>query len=235
METILILFMSGFSIGLIGSFHCLGMCGPLALALPINHLSPLRKYVAILLYNSGRAFSYAILGLLFGLIGQSFSFFKIQQWLSIFAGLFILIFMIVHQLKLNQTGDLNRFSIWIKNKIGSYLKSSKHQISFLSIGMLNGLLPCGLVYVALAASVATGNSIYGAVLMFSFGLGTMAIMILIMGFGKLISSSFRMKLNKISPFLIVCVSLILIVRGLNLGIPYISPKYETGTIKCCKP
>lgn len=227
--------MSGFSIGLIGSFHCLGMCGPLALALPINHLSPMRKFVSILLYNSGRTFSYAILGILFGLIGQSFSFFKIQQWLSILTGLFILLFMMVHQRNPIQARGLNRFSFWIKNKIGSYLKSNKHQISFLTIGMLNGLLPCGLVYVALAASVATGSSIQGAILMFSFGLGTIAIMTLIMGFGKLISSNLRMKLNKISPFLIVCVSIILIVRGLNLGIPYLSPSHEAGHVKCCKP
>lgn len=66
----------GYGIGLFGSFHCIGMCGPIALSLPIHQFQQAEKLVSVLLYNIGKSISYAIFGMLFGLIGSTFTFFR---------------------------------------------------------------------------------------------------------------------------------------------------------------
>ncbi|MGZ4043606.1 MAG: sulfite exporter TauE/SafE family protein, partial [Bacteroidia bacterium] len=83
------------SLGLLGSFHCIGMCGPIALALPVHQATVFRKVVAILLYNSGRIITYSLLGLLFGIIGQGFAVFGLQQVLSVSLGTLILLSIIL--------------------------------------------------------------------------------------------------------------------------------------------
>ena len=93
MDEVLLVLITGFTIGVFGSFHCVGMCGPLALSLPIHQLTTFNKSMAIGLYNLGRSFSYASMGIVFGLLGMSFSLFKLQQWLSIGAGSVILLFL----------------------------------------------------------------------------------------------------------------------------------------------
>ncbi len=233
MNELMIVFISGFSIGILGSFHCIGMCGPLALALPVNNLSVFNRTVSILFYNIGRALSYTSIGIVFGLVGQSFAFFNIQQCLSIFAGVLILTILLIHQFGNKQTNLFTRFSQNIKVKLGTYLRSDKKLISYLYIGILNGFLPCGLVYIAIAASIAAGTILKSGLLMFAFGLGTLPIMALTMFFGKFISYNFRNRLNRITPYLIMCVAVLLIVRGLNLGIPYISPSHDIHHVSCC--
>ncbi len=233
MHDIALIILSGLSIGILGSFHCVGMCGPLALALPVHKFSDLKKYSSILLYNFGRAFSYAIMGLVFGIICQSFSFFKLQQYLSIFSGSFILLVLILSYFGKAESSWLAPFTIKIKNKLSGYLKAEKTPFSFLSIGIINGFLPCGLVYIAIATSIATGSILKSALLMFAFGMGTLPIMSLTMYFGKYISLSFRSVLTKMTPYIISCVAVLLILRGLNLGIPYVSPKQEGTHQTCC--
>lgn len=234
MESIILVFISGLSIGVLGSFHCIGMCGPLALALPVHHLSSWRRTLAIVLYNIGRALSYASMGAVFGIIGQSFSFFKLQQWLSIVAGILILVVLLTNQFGNPNTNILTRFTRGVKSKLSTYLGAEKSTISYLSIGILNGFLPCGLVYIAVAASVATGSILNSTILMFAFGLGTFPVMALTMVFGKFISLNIRTKLTKATPYFIMFVAVLLIVRGLNLGIPYVSPTHEKGHVNCCE-
>ncbi len=233
MQSLLLIFISGFSIGILGSFHCVGMCGPLALALPVHYLSPYNKFFSILFYNLGRAVSYTSMGVFFGLIGQSFVLFNLQQVLSIGAGTVILIILLIHQFGNPVTNKFSRISEGIKSKLGAYLKSDKKLISYLYIGILNGFLPCGLVYIAIAAAIAAGTVLKSSMLMFAFGLGTLPIMALTMVFGKFISLNLRQRINKISPYLIMCVALLLILRGLNLGIPYVSPTHNAGHVECC--
>ncbi len=233
MHSIFLVFLSGFTIGILGSFHCIGMCGPLALSLPIDSLSGPRKYLAIILYNLGRAISYTSMGIAFGIIGQTFSFFKIQQWLSIGTGILILIILLTQQLGNPSTNLLAKFTQALKIKLGAYLKSEKKIRSYLSIGILNGFLPCGLVYLAIATSIAAGSMVKGGLLMFSFGLGTLPVMALTMVLGKYISFRFRQKLNKITPYFIMGVAILLILRGSNLGIPYLSPTHEKNHVNCC--
>ena len=233
MNDILLVFISGFSIGLLGSFHCVGMCGPLALALPIHHLSSFYKSLSVLFYNIGRAVTYASMGVVLGIIGQSFNFFNWQQGLSIGAGILILAILLMNQFGNVNTNQFSRFSQAIKVKLGTYLKSDKKLISYLYIGLLNGFLPCGLVYIAIASAIATGSILSSSLLMFSFGLGTLPVMALTMVLGKFISINLRQRLNKITPYLIMAVAVLLIVRGFNLGIPYLSPAHDANHVTCC--
>lgn len=102
--------------------------------------------------------------------------------------------------------------------------------------MINGVLPCGLVYIAAAGALATGTVFHGSLYMFSFGLGTLPMMLFIGFTSKILSISIRSKINKAIPLLVVSMSILMIVRGMNLDIKYISPKItsdKTATIRTC--
>ncbi|MCK5702284.1 MAG: sulfite exporter TauE/SafE family protein, partial [Cyclobacteriaceae bacterium] len=147
---------SAFLIGLFGSFHCIGMCGPIALALPIQNNNRLNLIVGRLLYNIGRAITYAAIGLVFGLVGQSLSLAGLQQSVSIIAGVLILL-MVLLPSKISQKIYFLKpaygFSNFKKRKFGALLKKKSVASTFL-IGLLNGFLPCGLVYIAVAGAIA---------------------------------------------------------------------------------
>ncbi len=233
MNSIFLAILGGLSIGFMGSFHCIGMCGPLALSLPIQHLNTLNKNIAIVLYNIGRAFTYGILGVLFGLIGHSFNFFKIQQWLSITMGVLLLVAILYSLFGTIRIDFIDKLTQKVQMRLGQYLSNKNSTFAFFNIGILNGFLPCGLVYVAIAASIATGNVLHSSLFMFSFGLGTLPIMALTMMFGKFISLNTRKYIRKLSPYVMILVAVLLILRGLNLGVPYISPKLEKEKMSCC--
>lgn len=177
--------------------------------------------------------SYTAMGVIFGLIGQGFTLFKLQQVLSILAGIIILAILMLTWSGKQGLPFMAGFTQKIKVQISNYLRSEKTVVSYLNIGVMNGFLPCGLVYIAIAASIASGSILKGSLLMFSFGLGTLPIMALMMAFGKFISFGVRSRLNKISPYFIMCVAVLLILRGMNLGIPYVSPKHDKGHVNCC--
>ena len=209
------------------------MCGPLALSLPIHQLTIFNKSMAIGLYNLGRSFSYASMGIVFGLLGMSFSLFKLQQWLSIGAGSVILLFLIMNYLGSYRVNIFSQLSHQVKSKLSDYLQTDKTPSTYFSIGIVNGFLPCGLVYVAIVTAIATGTILKSSLTMFAFGIGTIPIMALTMIFGKFVSINLRNKLNKMTPYLIMCVAILLILRGLNLGIPFISPLLENDKMNCC--
>ena len=233
MDEVLLVLITGFTIGVFGSFHCVGMCGPLALSLPIHQLTIFNKSMAIGLYNLGRSFSYASMGIVFGLLGMSFSLFKLQQWLSIGAGSVILLFLIMNYLGSYRVNIFSQLSHQVKSKLSDYLQTDKTPSTYFSIGMVNGFLPCGLVYVAIVTAIATGTILKSSLTMFAFGIGTIPIMALTMIFGKFVSINLRNKLNKMTPYLIMCVAILLILRGLNLGNPFISPLLENDKMNCC--
>lgn len=229
---------AGFGIGVLGSFHCVGMCGPIALALPVQGKTGFQKAMAILLYNLGRAITYASMGLVFGLLGSSFSLFGLQQWVSIIAGAAILILLLSNHMSLVQKTPFGKFNVWVKEQLSVFLRKDKTPGAYLSIGFLNGFLPCGLVYVAIASSLATGSAVSGALLMFGFGLGTIPVMASLMAFGKFISLRVRSWMNQAVPYMIGVMAILLILRGLNLGIPYLSPSYNAEdecVENCCAP
>ncbi len=213
---------AGLGIGLAGSLHCVGMCGPLAMALPMGQGRD-QQILNIFLYNSGRAITYGLLGLLFGWLGNNFFIAGYQQVLSISVGIGILLLYFINSSKTNLFPFVNRFTNAIKKALVTQMKSKSLFRSSLLVGVLNGLLPCGMVYLAIGSAMATGSIQNGALLMFSFGLGTIPLMALLMIFGRSIKFSWRVQLKKALPIMVVCMSVLLILRGLNLGIPYVSP------------
>jgi len=208
--------------GFLGSFHCIGMCGPIALSLPGQGVS------YKLLYNLGRTITYTVLGFAVGLMGQGAAFAGLQQSLSIAVGVLMLTIVVFTKYKhfdLPVTSVLNSVYAYVKSKLGTLFKS-KLVIAPLFIGVLNGLLPCGLVYAALFAALSMGSLQTGGYYMFFFGLGTLPMMLGLGIFSGFITPLFRSKLNKAVPYFLAAVAILLILRGMNLGIPYISPQID---------
>lgn len=230
---------AGLTIGILGSFHCIGMCGPLALSLPVNDKSSFIKFLATFVYNAGRVITYALLGLLFGLIGHSIALFGFQQLLSILIGFLILLFLCFGNRF--STGRINipffnRLVTLLRKYLGELYRNRNFSSVFL-IGLLNGLLPCGLVYMAIAGALATGELISSIIFMAAFGLGTLPVMWAIAFYGNMIPAAFRIKIRTIYPYLLGLMACMLILRGMGLGIPYVSPRLITTqtSAKECSP
>lgn len=228
------------SLGLLGSFHCLGMCGPIALALPIHHQTPAIRFFSVFLYNLGRAITYSVFGLLFGLLGQGFFVGGFQQVLSVVIGSLLLIsvlYSLLFSKGLFNISAINGFVLRLKAGFGDLFRLKSLSSMFL-IGLLNGLLPCGLVYVAIAGATATGHFLNGALFMFLFGLGTLPTMLSLSLFGQFMQIKYRNWIRKAVPVFVSAMAILMILRGLNLGIPYVSPRIvekETSAMDCHSP
>ena len=226
-------------LGFAGSFHCIGMCGPIALALPVGRYSWAGKVGGILLYNFGRITTYSLLGLVFGMIGRGFSMMGLQQVLSVTLGVLIIAAVVF------PTGFMARVEQRISEipLLGS-VKSSIQSLfrrpgfsSFYLIGVLNGLLPCGFVYMALPMAMAVGTAGQGALFMAAFGAGTIPAMMVVSFSHSLFSTAFRSRVRQVMPVFMLVLGALLIVRGLNLGIPYLSPEANSqGQVlhSCCR-
>ena len=223
---------SALLIGLFGSFHCIGMCGPIALALPLKQNDKLSLITGRILYNLGRAITYAAIGLVFGLLGQSLSLAGLQQSVSILAGVLIIL-MVVLPAKFSQKLYLLKpaygFTNFLKRKFGILLKK-KSVMALFSIGLLNGFLPCGLVYIAVAGAIASGGYLDGAVYMFVFGIGTLPVMLTVALAGNIIGITVRKRINKLIPTFMLVLAFLFILRGMNLGIPYVSPQIQQSEV-----
>jgi sulfite exporter TauE/SafE len=230
------IFITAFLTGLAGSFHCAGMCGPIALSVPVCGNSQLEKIYSKLLYNLGRICTYAILGFALGSFGLGLKIAGMQQSISVLAGVIIILIAALGSSFFERI--LHKAFNWLaKDKMRS-LFSLKSYKSIFAIGILNGLLPCGFVYIGLIGSVATQDSLGGALYMTLFGLGTTPMMFGIGLVGQLLSQAVRMKINKIVPYFAILIGILFILRGLNLGIPFISPKIsndEAVVKECCTP
>ena len=216
---------TAFVFGLLGSFHCMGMCGPIAFMLPIDRTSRFKSALQTGLYHLGRIFSYGLIGALFGLLGKGFYFFGLQQQLSIAVGVIMILSIALPRLfsKMSIAGPIVRFTNRIKTALGSSLKK-KESSTFFTIGFLNGLLPCGLVYMAMIASLTSTSVIEGVFYMALFGLGTVPLMTAVVLLGNLTSYVNRQKIQRLIPVVVVVIGVFFVLRGLGLGIPYVSPK-----------
>lgn len=217
--------LSALVLGLMGSFHCAGMCGPIAIALPLHGNTVGQKIFGGGLYNIGRTITYGIMGAIFGLLGQGISMIGFQQKISVIMGVLMIISVLFPALFKNQ-GNLNKswfsFVTNLKKSIGK-LFSIRTYSSLFFIGMLNGLLPCGLVYMAIAGAIGTGSVAQGSIYMILFGLGTIPMLLFISLAGNAMGLALRKKINKLIPVLVVVVGIFFILRGLSLGIPFLSP------------
>ena len=216
---------SAFIFGLISSLHCIGMCGPIALMIPVDRTNPAKKTTQIITYHLGRLTAYASIGLVFGLVGKGFFLAGIQQRLSVFIGVAMIITILTPERVLanyNFSKPVYRLISKIKSSLGKQFKNKSYQ-SLFTIGLLNGFLPCGMVYVALFGAIAMQNVPFGILYMLLFGIGTIPMMSSVTYLNSIMTVSFRNKIQKAIPYVGVVIGILFILRGLGLGIPYVSP------------
>ena len=221
MEFLITAIIIGFGTG----FHCLGMCGPIAFALPVDRSNKIRGTFQNITYQFGRLITYSFLGIIFGTLGKGLSLASSQQYLSIATGVMMIVIILWPTNKLGSIGVTSfiyKRVGKIKSKLGELLKKRDTKTLF-AIGLLNGALPCGPVYAALIAAIATGTALKGALFMFVFGLGTVPFMFAATFIGNFMSLAFRNKIQKVIPAVVVIIGLLFILRGLGLGIHMISP------------
>jgi len=213
---------SALILGLMGSMHCLAMCGPLVLTLNAKKSqTSLEKFY----YNAGRISTYCLMGIIAGLFGGGLEWAIGQQFLSITSGILLLFGLLITWMgSESYISWIPKLFARIKLKMGNLLNGPS--VNMWWFGVYNGMLPCGLTYVALAAAISTGNLLQAVLFMALFGLGTSPMMWMI------VSSFQRLNLpwasaNKIVRAFTWLLAILLIVRGLNLGIPYISPQVNS--------
>ena len=218
------MYLSAVLIGLMGSFHCVAMCSSITLLIGGKRRS--QKYVLQhFSYNIGRLLGYAILGMIAGVFGRIVWLFGLQQWFSISFGVLLLFSLGLYGSKSIHNPiwkPMLKLTTWLKR---NFSKIYRWENSFkgLFIGLLNGFLPCGLVYMAWLGAVNMPSFSASVVYMLIFGLGTWPIMITISFFGGWIKSKFYLKTWKVLPYVI---AVLFILRGMDLGIPYLSPKFS---------
>jgi uncharacterized protein len=217
-------------VGLGGSLHCVGMCGPLALALSPGSASKTHFVFGRLLYNAGRVVTYAILGGVFGLLGGVIQVAGWQQSLSVGVGVVIIastLLSLVHR-RLPLASLPARAVSGIKSALGRLLRLESAP-GLLLVGILNGLLPCGLVYLALAGSLTAGGPVQGMIYMVLFGIGTIPLMLATSLMGRLLlRPQLQVIARRAVPLGMLLLGAWFILRGLGLGIPYLSPMLGGG-------
>jgi sulfite exporter TauE/SafE len=211
--------------GLISSLHCIGMCGPIAMMLPVDHQNPTKKAVQILTYQLGRLTSYAFLGFLFGLLGKGLFLAGFQQRLSIVLGVLMILIALTPEkvfANYNFSKPIFRIISAIKSNLGNQFKRKTLDALFV-IGLLNGLLPCAMVYAALFGAIAMQNVSLSITYMLLYGLGTIPLMSAVVYVSNFITQPFKNKLQKLIPVVTIVLGTLFIIRGMGLNIEFLSP------------
>lgn len=217
-------------LGFLGSFHCVGMCGPIALA--VGGSSSNKLLFNKILYNLGRSFTYAGLGLIVGGLGFSLAMAGIQQGVSVAMGILV-VFISLGYKKVDQLLSIRALSgvvSWVKSRLFQFLKAGS-KTAFFATGLINGLLPCGMVYMALVVAMGMQSPVFGSLYMFFFGLGTIPMLLALMVSGSLLPVVRRQQIQKAIPYFGIVVGLLMVFRGLGLGVPGLSPEmavYDYG-------
>jgi hypothetical protein len=201
------------------------MCGPIALMLPVDRDNQAKKVTQIITYHIGRLFAYSTIGFIFGMLGKGFLLAGMQQKMSIFIGIAMILVILIPEkvvVKYNFSKPIFKVISKIKTSLGSQFKNKSYKSLFI-IGLLNGFLPCGMVYVALFGAIAMQSPILGILYMILFGLGTVPMMSSIVYLNSFLTIKIRNKIQKAIPFVAVFIGIVFILRGLGLGIPYVSP------------
>jgi len=214
------------------------MCGPLALALPLKEQTANSRLAFALLYNTGRICTYALLGALFGFLGFGLAFWGVQRWVSVAlgAGMILSVIFPFAFRRVHLESIVDRWLALFKRTLGSLFRFRTYTSVF-AIGLLNGFLPCGLVYIALAGAIVARGPAEGAIFMILFGLGTVPALLAVSLAANFAGLRFRSSVRRLIPVVIVVIGMLFILRGLNLGVPYLSPKAvqgQTTAPDCCK-
>lgn len=222
------LIISALGLGFASGFHCIGMCGPIALSLGLTKKQATNYYLQNLTYQFGRIVTYSFLGAVLGIVGKGFQMAGFQQYLTIGVGM-MLIVMAIFSFGGNDFASkipfLSGFLLKVKMNLSKLLQKADYRSRF-ATGILNGFLPCGMVYMALTASLATGGIWQSALFMSLFGLGTLPFMFFVVLVGNLMTTALRIKILKFVPLMMIVLGGLFILRGLELGIPYLSPQKE---------
>jgi sulfite exporter TauE/SafE len=217
-------------LGAISSFHCIGMCGPLVLSLPVAHLPAGKRHAGLWLYHGGRVATYAFIGLLFGLVGRQISLAGWQQSFSILLGAFLVLYFVFT--RISKPFAVPPLFLPLQQRIqqlmGRFLQQPSLP-SMLGMGMVNGLLPCGMVYVAATGAMAAGSISGGLAFMLCFGLATVPALLLLTILGAFIRPGFRQQMRSTLAYGTLLIGILLIFRGLNMNIPFLSPYFHAGT------
>jgi uncharacterized protein len=214
--------LSALILGLVSSLHCIAMCGPIAMMLPLVRDNPERKALQIILYHAGRMTSYSTLGLLFGIFGRGLYIAGMQQRLSIVAGVLMILIIIIPEktfAKYNLSKPIYRLISQAKSAMGARLRNPSMS-SLFTIGLLNGLLPCAMIYAALFGALATQQIFDGGLYMALFGIGTIPLMSGVSYLSGIITIPIRNRIQKVIPVAMVCVGVLFIARGLSLDTHY---------------
>lgn len=221
---------TAFLLGLVGSVHCVGMCGPIALSLPLPRKERIQMTLSLAGYHLGKTTTYMLLGLIFGLIGRGLFLLPYQAGISIGLGIILLILALLHtraEQWIAQIPGWKQVLQWVRKQMGLLLKKAGPWAT-VAIGALNGLLPCGLVYVAIVGAISTGKIGSAMAYMGLFGLGTMPLLLMTSIAGVWLKGPFRRYLQWIQPALLLTMALLLIMRGFNVEIPVGLPIWEAG-------
>lgn len=224
---------SAFILGLAGSLHCFGMCGPLSLLVPADRSKRLQYLAGRLVYNSGRIFTYILMGLAIGLIGEQAGFAIPQKIVFITLGTILLIYLLLPssiKTKLSILPAVSRFSGFLKRSISTLHKKNRLSSQFL-FGLLNGLIPCGLVYGALSASFLTADAFDSMLYMGVFGLGTLPMMLSFGVLGSFISKMFSVKPKLIYSLSYLVLAIFMLYKGINTPLEHYANNHE---ITVCK-
>jgi sulfite exporter TauE/SafE len=237
--------LAGLMLGLAGSLHCIGMCGPIAIALPGQKAKRTITWSMSrdkLLYQFGRVTTYSALGVVAGLSGSALVDAGFSQQLSVAAGVLMIVTAVTQLVwhtplvPAKMTGKLSNV---VERAIGRRLSSDRNTFAkggtgaHYLIGIFNGLLPCGLVVSALIGSIGTGDVLQGSMFMAMFGLGTVPLMSVVAILGGVISCQLRHKLRSVTPVIAIVIGVAFILRGLSLDIPFVSPVLGGPTPSCC--
>lgn len=229
--------LSAFILGLVSSMHCIGMCGPLQFLFS-NNLIRKQQYAPLFLFHFSRVLTYGLLGLAVGLFGFGI---RIQEWQqnsSIIGGLLMLLAVVIFYIL---KADKRLFALLLPyiHRLRSRLEArgTRSAFYYFGLGSLNGILPCAMVYLAIIPAIANPGILGAFTYMLLFGLGTIpALIISQFGVGSFLQRRYQI-IQKLSPFIILLVACLLILRGMDLGIPYLSPENEivsgTAGTKAC--
>lgn len=216
-----------FLMGLLGSLHCAVMCGPLMLSLPLQKTSFFKSAFQVLSYQLGRVLTYTIMGMLVGLVGNSFSVFVNQKLLSLTIGLVLVVFVLV-QFSGKYNRSLSALQLILVAPISKLMgKMFGLPLWGFFAGFLNGLIPCGMVYLALATALHTATIKGGGTFMFLFGLGTTPLMLMISLGGIYLKNYIRFNTQKLVPWFMLFIGTLFILRSADLGIAFLSPDTQT--------
>ncbi|NOQ74946.1 MAG: sulfite exporter TauE/SafE family protein [Crocinitomix sp.] len=206
---------AAFILGLVGSWHCIGMCGPIALMVPGSKGK--NRIYSILLYHGGKILAYLLIGLLFGLLSVFVTSFKVQAIITISVGVLMALIAFLPAIlnRIERKGS-QFFSplVRIKNQMAKAMNKNRLEYTFY-IGFLNGFIPCGMVYIAALGAIAQPNIIDSMLFMVFFGLGTMPFMSALI----FASNFFKQKFGRIAvplrTFAFCAVGFFMIYRGVS--------------------